>query len=494
MLFNSIDFLFFFPLVVLVYFLMPFRLRWLFLLAASYFFYMYWNKNFLLLILLSTAIDYFTGKQMGKLPDKKARKPYLMISLVSNLGILCAFKYFNFFNDSFRELFELLHLSYAIPALSIVLPVGISFYTFQTLAYSIDVYRGKIQAEQHVGYFALYVSYFPQLVAGPIERSSNLIPQFKHHFRFDYQRTTDGLKLMAWGLFKKVVVADQIAPMVEYVYQNPSGFGGFSIVLCNVLLAYQIYCDFSGYSDIAIGAAQVMGVKLMENFRRPFFAQSLVELWSRWHISLTSWFRDYLFFPLMRNKKPKIPWQLSMVIIYVVSGLWHGANWTFILWGLVTALLIVSSRMLPKTKAKFHWLTGLQRWPKLDKLVQMAFTLLLFSLLGILFRSSTLTAAIDMYTQLGSGWASAFSSILNNTNDERANVLYLGYGMFEFLATLVAIVLMEVVHYHQEKYGSVRALWAKQPFAIRWTGYLGITICIILFAYDRQAPFYYFQF
>ena len=335
---------------VLIYFLLPFRFRWIFILAASYYFYMCWNKNFILLILTSTAIDYFAGLKMSNLSTKKERKPYLYLSLASNLGILCTFKYFNFFNDSFRDLFTFFDIAYAIPALSLILPVGISFYTFQTLGYSIDVYHGKIKAEKHIGYFALYVSYFPQLVAGPIERSSNLIPQFRQYFQFDYKRTTDGLKLMAWGLFKKVVVADQIAPMVDYVYQNPSDFGGLSILLCCLLFGYQIYCDFSGYTDIAIGAAQIMGIKLMENFRRPFFAQSLVELWSRWHISLTSWFRDYLFLPLMRNRKLGWPWQINMAIIYLVSGLWHGASWTFVLWGLTTAIIIVVSRNVAQNK------------------------------------------------------------------------------------------------------------------------------------------------
>lgn len=494
MLFNSVEFLLFFPVVVAVYFLLPFRFRWGFILAASYFFYMAWNKNFIFLILLSTLIDYLAGLQMEKYDTKKERRPYLLLSIFSNLGILCAFKYYNFFNDSFRDLFELLDLPYLIPALSLILPVGISFYTFQTLGYSLDVYNGKIKAERHFGYFALYVAYFPQLVAGPIERSSNLIPQFKIDHRFEYQRVTDGLKLMTWGMFKKVVVADQIAPMVNYVYANPENFGGFSILISCFLFAYQVYCDFSGYSDIAIGAALVMGVKLMENFRRPFFAQSLSELWSRWHISLTSWFRDYLFIPLVRNKKIRLPWQFNIMTVYVLSGLWHGANWTFFFWGFFTAVIIVVSRMMPKTKAALHRLSGLHRWPKTDKVVQIAITFFLFSILAILFRSGSIHKSLELCVQLNDNWGEDLRRIITNEGNSRSEILYLGYGVYEFLTTIGALVFMEVVHYHQEKYGSIRQLWGQKPVTLRWAGYLTLTLTIILFSFDREVPFYYFQF
>ena len=313
MLFNSTQFIIFFPIVVSIYFLLPHRMRWFMLLTASYYFYMCWKAEYLLLILISTFIDYFAAIQMSKQSVQSKRKIYLILSLVVNLGLLFGFKYFNFFNDSLRTIFNQFNIFYDVPAFKVLLPVGISFYTFQTLSYTIDVYRGKRDPEKHLGIFALYVAFFPQLVAGPIERSTRLIPQLRKKYNFDYDRVTDGLKLMLWGFFKKVVIADRIAVIVNQVYNNPHDAAGFPFLIGTYLFAFQIYCDFSGYSDIAIGAAKIFGINLMENFRRPYFAKSIREFWQRWHISLSTWFRDYLYLSLGGSHITKWRWYYNII-------------------------------------------------------------------------------------------------------------------------------------------------------------------------------------
>ena len=298
MLFNSLQFLAFFPVVVAVYFAMPKRLRWAFLLAASYYFYMCWKPEYVLLIWASTAVDYIAGLQMSKAINKSSRRAWLALSLSTNLGILFSFKYWNFFSENVRDLLGRMDVTAGIPEFDLLLPVGISFYTFQTLSYSVDVYRGRLEPERHLGRFALYVAFFPQLVAGPIERASRLLPQFWQDIDFDYDRMGSGLRQMTWGMFKKVVVADRLAIYVDSVYSDPSAHQGLPVVAATYFFAFQIYCDFSGYSDIAIGAARVLGFDLMENFKRPYFARSVSDFWRRWHISLSTWFRDYVYIPL----------------------------------------------------------------------------------------------------------------------------------------------------------------------------------------------------
>ena len=455
---------------------------------------MYWKAEYILLIVLSTLVDYYAGLKMSAIGEKEKRKPYLWLSILSNLGILFTFKYFNFFADSVNEILAVLRITYAMPAVHLLLPIGISFYTFQTMSYSIDVYKGKIQAERNLGIFALYVTYFPQLVAGPIERSSNLIPQLRKVYSFDYKRITDGLKLMAWGFFKKVVIADQVAPMVDYLWATPQDFGGPSIWLATWLFAYQVYCDFSGYSDIAIGASRVMGIDLMTNFRRPYLAQSLSELWSRWHISLTTWFRDYLFLPLVRNKKLIWPWQYNVAVIYVLSGIWHGANWTFILWGTFTSVIIIMSRMFSKTKERIHKFSGLKAFPRLDRIVQIFITFNIFSLLGIYFRADSLMDAHYLFAHLFSGWPSSISEVLFNHNNLRSHTLYLGYDMIQFTTAILMIVLLEVIQVREERRGDIIEQLNARPLVFRWSVYLAISILIVLFSFDRAIPFVYFQF
>ncbi|MCB0064655.1 MAG: MBOAT family protein, partial [Caldilineaceae bacterium] len=340
MLFNSLQFIIFFPAVVTIYFLLPHRYRWLLLLAASYYFYAAWQIEYTLLIFISTAVDYAMAHLMAQSEKLWHRRAYLGVSLLVNLGLLFGFKYFNFFNESVRATLNLFNIFYNVPAFQVLLPVGISFYTFQTLSYTIDVYRGKLAPERHFGRFALYVAFFPQLVAGPIERATHLLPQFHQPMTFNQTRIASGLRLLLWGMFKKVVIADRLALYVNQVYDHPGDHGALTLLIASYFFAFQIYCDFSGYSDIAIGAARVMGFDLMENFRQPYMARSIAGFWRRWHISLSTWFRDYLYIPLGGNRVARWRWYSNLFLVFLVSGLWHGAAWHFVIWGALHGLLV----------------------------------------------------------------------------------------------------------------------------------------------------------
>jgi alginate O-acetyltransferase complex protein AlgI len=343
MLFNSLQFVFFFPIVVAVYFATPQRFRWLFLLAASYYFYAAWKPEYLVLIFASTLVDYLCGLGMGRWSVQRVRKALLGLSIATNIGILFAFKYLSFFNESVRAALNSVNVFYGAPALDILLPVGISFYTFQSLSYSIDVYRGVTPPQRHFGIFALYVSFFPQLVAGPIERSYRLLPQFFEHRGFDAARAASGLRLMLWGFFLKVVIADRLAVYVDAVYTEPSAYAASALLLATYFFAFQIFCDFAGYSSIAIGAAAVLGYDLMQNFRRPYFATSIREFWGRWHISLSTWFRDYVYIPLGGSRTTRLRWYGNLFAVFAISGLWHGAAWTFVIWGALHGGYLVAS-------------------------------------------------------------------------------------------------------------------------------------------------------
>ncbi|MBN2806812.1 MAG: MBOAT family protein, partial [Prolixibacteraceae bacterium] len=333
MLFNTIEFVIFLPIVIAMYYLIPGKYRWIMLLAASYFFYMSWKVEYIFLIVISTLIDYFSGILMEKRASKRSRLPFLIISLCSNLGLLFFFKYYNFASENLNLFFDALEVQYNAPFMNLLLPVGISFYTFQTLSYSIDVYFGRQKAEKHLGYFALYVSFFPQLVAGPIERFSNLTPQLKASHHFSFQNLKMGLRLILYGLFIKMVIADNLAGIVDELYTDPGKYATWDIIKGVLFYSFQIYCDFYGYSIIAIGSAKIMGINIMDNFRTPYLAKNIAEFWQRWHISLSTWFRDYLYLPLGGSRVKQIRWVLNILIVFVVSGIWHGANWTFLIWG-----------------------------------------------------------------------------------------------------------------------------------------------------------------
>jgi len=481
MLFNSLDFLVFFPVVVCIYFATPHRFRWVLLLAASYYFYMSWKAEYGLLLLLTTFIDYYAAILIGRSTTKVKRFQYLALSLGSNLGLLFVFKYFNFFNDSVRATFNYFNVFYGVPAFQVLLPVGISFYTFQSMSYTIDVYRGQIRPEKHFGIFALYVSFFPQLVAGPIERSGHLLPQFYQRYHFDYDRVVSGLKLMAWGFFKKLVIADRVAVAVNNVYNNPTDHTGIPLLMASYLFAFQIYCDFSGYSDIAVGSARVMGFDLMQNFRQPYFSKSIGEFWTRWHISLSTWFRDYLYTPLLQsNWLFKRHWYYNLLVVFLVSGFWHGANWTFVIWGALHGFYLVFSIWTVRLRASASDLFQLSRFPRLHEAMKMVVTFHLVTFAWIFFRANSVSDAFYIVSHLFVGLEPRLGFGVD-------------LGLFEFLIAGLAILCMELVQLKQTQ-TSVGQFIARQPFWIRWATYYALLFVILLFGKFDTREFIYFQF
>jgi len=488
-LFNSIAFLVFFPVVVGLYFALPYRWRWIWLLAASYFFYMYWRVAYALLIFGSTVVDFFVAQKMAATEDKSKRMPWLMLSFATNLGLLFTFKYYGFFADSAVAAASAVGLEVAAPALSLLLPVGISFYTFQTLGYSIDVYRGEIKPERHFGRFALYVSFFPQLVAGPIERAGRLLPQLRQDQDFDYDRALAGLQQMTRGMFKKVVVADRLALYVNNVYADPGSFSGLQLIIATYFFAFQIYCDFSGYSDIAIGAAKVLGIDLMENFRRPYLATSVSDFWKRWHISLSTWFRDYLYIPLGGNRVSKMRWYANLFIVFVVSGLWHGANWTFVVWGalhggyLIGAILTADwrQRVLPRAGSTLRWVFD----------VVVTFHLALVA--WVFFRANHVTDAFLVLSRSTLDLSDHLMALL--TLDYRALdtalVLSVGGTRLDFVLSVVGIGYVLVSDLCEE---ILPQSLRDAPLASRMAYYDLLVLGMLLFGVFGQSQFIYFQF
>src|SRR6266550_979853 len=373
MLFNSFTFLIFFPIVVAIYFAIPHRFRLAWLLAASCYFYMAFIPIYILILFFTIAVDYAAGILIENAEGRR-RRLFLLMSIIANVGVLAIFKYFNFLNANARAIAEVFHWPYGVPALSVILPIGLSFHTFQAMSYTIEVYRGRHSAERNPGIFALYVMFFPQLVAGPIERPQNLLHQFYEKHEFEYDRVADGLRRMAWGLFMKVVIADRLADYANPVYNSPYNYGGLTFVVATIFFALQIYCDFAGYSHIAIGAAEVMGFKLMRNFNRPYLSRSISEFWSRWHISLSSWFRDYVYIPLGGNRAAMPRWYYNLFVTFLLSGLWHGANWTFVIWGALNGFYLISSLATRTVRERIASMTGLMRYPPVHAVVRVLVT------------------------------------------------------------------------------------------------------------------------
>jgi len=485
MLFNSLEFLIFFPIVVFIYFIIKKKHRWIFLLFASYYFYMCWKPEYVFLIIISTVIDYFAGLQMGKTNCSKKRKLFLLLSLVSNLGILFGFKYLNFVNESVKALLDQFNIFYGISEFNIILPVGISFYTFQTLSYSIDVYRGARASEKHFGIFALYVVFFPQLVAGPIERSTRLIPQLHKTKDFDYSAVANGFKLILWGLFKKVVIADRLAIYVNSVYNNPYDYSGLPLILSTIFFAFQIYCDFSGYSDIAIGAARILRINLMDNFKQPYFSKSISEFWKRWHISLSTWFKDYLYIPLGGNRVTKWRWYYNLFIVFLVSGLWHGANWTFIIWGAIHGFYLIFSIWSASLRKTIIAFFHINKTPILHKYLKIFITFFLVCFSWIFFRANNLSEAIYIITHL-------FTD-LSNTQMLKYIETGFGFGLHSFIIALSAIIFLEIMEIFQRKNIFIKMLYRK-PISIRLAAYSLLIFCIILFGKFSLNQFIYFQF
>lgn len=487
MLFNSIAFAIFFPVVTLLYFALPDRWRWLHLLVASCIFYMGFIPVYILILFFTIGVDYCVGLLIGGAQGNR-RRLYLIFSIAANVGVLALFKYYAFINANLEGLAEVLGWNYGLPALSFVLPIGLSFHTFQALSYTIEVYRGHQQPERHLGIFALYVMFYPQLVAGPIERPQNLLHQFREQHRFDYARVTDGLKLMAWGFFKKLVIADNVAVLVNRVYDAPDAYTGTALLIATVLFSFQIYCDFSGYSDIALGSAQVMGFRLMPNFRQPYLSQSISEFWRRWHISLSTWFRDYVYIPLGGNRTGRLRWYSNLLIVFLLSGLWHGANWTFVVWGALHGIFLVVADATGRLRAKCVDILKLDRWPTVLRVWRTAATFALVSFAWIFFRAPDFTTAMKIIRGIGAGLVSGVmspGSLLPSS--------FVSLHLYPIRLALLSVVILMACDLLQQR-GSVRARLATKPIWFRWSCYYALVLWTLLVGNFVSAQFIYFQF
>ncbi len=393
MLFNSVEFLIFFPVVTFLFFVLPHRFRWSLLLAASCFFYMFFKPVYILILAFTIVIDYYAGILLENEQDKVKKKKYLIASLIANIGVLAVFKYYNFLNGNITGIATLMGFKNHIPALSIILPIGLSFHTFQAMSYTIEVYRGNQKAERHFGIYSLYVMFYPQLVAGPIERPQNILHQFYVKQQFNYNNAVHGLNLIAYGLFKKVVVADRLSEYVNGFYGNIGNTNTITSILAFCFFSIQIYCDFSGYSDIAIGTARFMGFDLMQNFNRPYLATTINEFWSRWHISLSTWFRDYLYIPLGGSRAGKAKWYRNIFIIFMVSGLWHGASWTYIVWGALHGFYNIFGLVTKDIRAKWAKMMGFYHLPSVNKFINQLVIFALVTFAWIFFRAPNFTIA-----------------------------------------------------------------------------------------------------
>lgn len=477
MLFNSWTYLIFLPICFIIYwFILKNTVKGqnAFILIASYAFYGWWDWRFLGLIALSTAVDYFIGIAIEQTSEKRKRKLLLGISLAVNLGLLIYFKYTNFFIDSFVDAMTGIGFQSNMSSLHIILPVGISFYTFQTLSYTIDIYRGQLKATRNPIDFAAYVAFFPQLVAGPIERAANLLPQFKMPRVFDEQKGISGLHLILWGLFQKMVIADSCAPYVNSIFDNYESMNSLSLILGAFYFAFQIYGDFAGYSNIAIGSARLLGFDLMRNFNYPYFSRDIAEFWRRWHISLSTWFRDYVYIPLGGSRGSKIQQLRNVMIIFLVSGLWHGANWTFVIWGLLHALFFLPILLLGKNRQHVADIATMKWLPSISDILKILITFSLTCFAWIFFRANNLTQAVDYIKSL----VLSRSFGMQYLNIERYAV--------EMLLIIAIFIGFEWFHRTQE-----------HPFNGKWR-WLNITAVVIMLltlgVYSDHQDFIYFQF
>ena len=478
MLFNSIDFAIFLPIVFALYWLLaryPLRAQNILLVVASYLFYGWWDWRFLSLILFSTVVDYSIGLYLRKTSDKKKRKYLLWTSIGVNIGLLMFFKYFNFFVDNFVTAFTFFGAEIKPTSLNIILPVGISFYTFQTLSYTIDVYKKKLEPTHNFIQFSAFVSFFPQLVAGPIERATRLLPQFKVKREFNKLQAEDGMRQILWGLFKKIIIADNCAKYVNVIFENYETMSGSSLALGAVLFAFQIYGDFSGYSDIGIGTARLFGFNLMQNFAFPYFSRDIAEFWRRWHISLSTWFRDYVYIPLGGSKGSKVFQIRNVLIIFLVSGFWHGANWTFIVWGALNALLFLPLLIRKKNRKHKDIVAKNKVLPHWIDLIKILKTFILTCIAWVFFRSDTISDACNYLVNMID--VSVFDAPI-----EIQTYLYV---------FLVFFIFMEWMGRRQQ-YAIEKTLF-KYPRFFRWSFYYAITMIIFLYGGETQT-FIYFQF
>ena len=468
MLFNSIEFLFFFVFVTSAFFLLPHKYRWMLLLGASCFFYMFFKPVYILILVFTIIIDYWAGIWIEKEEEVKKRKLLLIVSLVSNIGVLAVFKYFNFLNDNITSIANYFGVENKIPYLNILLPIGLSFHTFQAMSYTLEVYYKRQKAERHFGIYALYVMFYPQLVAGPIERPQNILHQFYEKKTFSYENAVSGLNLIAIGLFKKVVIADRLAVYVNQVYGDINNASSISTFLAACFFSIQIYCDFSGYSDVARGTARFMGYELMINFDKPYLSQSISEFWTRWHISLSTWFKDYLYIPLGGNRVEKWKWLRNLMIVFVVSGIWHGASWTFVIWGALHGLYLIFAIVTQSTRDK--WLPSLG---VLNKPLNQLTVFLLVTLAWIFFRAESFPKAMLIIEKIVE---MDFSFNLVQICAEK--------GPLNLLLTFVCVILWAIISLPKENVSP------KHNIAFL----LSITFLIVILGRNEGGAFIYFQF
>lgn len=484
MLFNSFHFLIFFIIVTSLYFSIPYQNRWLLLLLSSCYFYMAFVPIYILILGFTIVIDYFAGIYIENAEGKR-RKLFLIFSLIANIGVLAVFKYYNFINHNFSFLLQGFGLANPIPYLSILLPIGLSFHTFQAMSYTIEVYRGHQKAEKHFGIYSLYVMFFPQLVAGPIERPQNLLHQFTEKYDFDYDRVVSGLRLMAWGLFKKVIIADRLAIVVDTVYNNPYEHNSLGLIIATIFFSFQIFCDFSGYSDMAIGAARVMGFKLMTNFDRPYQSKSINEFWKRWHISLSTWFKDYLYITLGGNRVTIPRWYLNLFIVFVVSGLWHGANWTFVIWGALHGFYLVFALITNDIRAninKFLHLSKLSFLPVITTYLLVAFGY-------IFFRADNVKSAIYISKHIFTGIPEVVIDFLHHKSVTNG----LGLSRFDLVFSVFLIIFLETIHFFQTKV-NIPTAFNQKPAYVRWAVYYMFFLVLLFLGVFENRQFIYFQF
>jgi alginate O-acetyltransferase complex protein AlgI len=469
MLFNSLHFLIFLPLVVALYYLLPFRFRWILIFVASCYFYMAFVPKYILILFLIIIIDYGSALAIEKAKDKKFRMLFLVASLGTNILLLCFFKYFNFFNENLAAFFTFFGKEFHPLNLDVILPIGLSFHTFQSMSYTIEVYRGRQKAERHLGYFANYVLFFPQMVAGPIERYDTLGNRLKEDHPPEYKNFSDGFKLVLFGLFVKMTIADNIAPFVNLVYENPMQYSSLEVLMAVFLFSFQIYADFFGYSTIALGSARLLGITIMDNFNTPYLSKSLTEFWTRWHISLSTWFRDYLYIPLGGNRVPLPHWTINILVVFMVSGLWHGANWTFVVWGALHGLMLLLERyasLLFKFKIK-------KEWSFLNVLLVIK-TFVITSFIWIFFRAESFSKAKQV-----------IKATVRNLNLPRQDVNFITPLLF-------AVLLVAFDLYTYNSRIDVQLNRFKAPY--RWAMYACLLFCLFVFSGTHKFSFIYFQF
>ena len=488
MLFNSFSFLLFFPIVTLIYYLLPHKFRWIHLLLASCFFYMTFVPVYIFILFFTIIIDYIAGILIENAPDERKRR-FLVLSVVANVGVLCIFKYYNFLAENFNELLHLGNAGASIPYLKILLPIGLSFHTFQAMSYTLEVYRGNQKAEKHFGIYALYVMFYPQLVAGPIERPQNILHQFHEEKKVDYDDIVIGMRKILFGLFKKTVIADRIGQLIDPVYSAPQHYSSFIINIAVIFFLFQLYCDFSGYSDIALGTARVMGFNLMVNFNRPFSSKSISEFWRRWHISLSTWFYDYLFNPLVASLRSWRKWAIvfGLVLTFFLSGLWHGASWNFAVWGAIYGVAITFEFFTKNIRKKlFGYLPA-----GLGNVISKLFTFSFIALATVFFRAKNFPASFYIFRRI----PGIFKELMQVAGHPKTAFTGL-LGSIDKISLLVCtllLIVLELIHYKESK-EPLNEIVARQNRLVRLSIYFILVFSVYTFGVFNSRQFIYFQF